>query len=45
VFACQREWSEDYRVGSLTVTASNFIVATVEGFLDAVVDQAEPRIR
>jgi hypothetical protein len=37
-----REWSEDYRVGPLTVTASNFTVATVEGFLDAVVDQADP---
>lgn len=35
-----REWSEDYRLGSLGVTVSNFTVDTIEGFLDAVLDQA-----
>jgi hypothetical protein len=36
-----REWSEDYRVGSLPVTVSNFTVDTIEQMLDAVVDGAD----
>lgn len=32
-----REWSEDYRVGALPVTISNFTVDTVEQMLDAVI--------
>jgi len=38
----EREWSEDYRIGPLRVTVSNFTVTTVEGFLDAVVGHADP---
>lgn len=34
-----QEWSEDYRLGGLGVTVSNFTVDTIEGFLDAVLDQ------
>ena len=34
-----QEWSEDYRLGSLGVTVSNFTVEAVEGFLDAVLEQ------
>lgn len=32
-----REWSEDYRVGQLGITVSNFLTSTVEEFLDDVV--------
>lgn len=35
------EWSEDYRLGTLPVTVSNFTVATVEAFLDAVLRDAD----
>ncbi|MDN5851343.1 MAG: DUF4037 domain-containing protein [Actinomycetia bacterium] len=36
-----REWSEDYRVGTLPVTVSNFTVETIEEMLDAVIDGAD----
>ncbi|HLR83310.1 MAG TPA: DUF4037 domain-containing protein [Nocardioidaceae bacterium] len=36
-----REWSEDYRVGSLPVTVSNFTVESIEEMLAAVVDNAD----
>jgi hypothetical protein len=39
--ATDQEWSEDYRLGPLIVTVSNFTVATVEQFLDAVVGSAD----
>jgi hypothetical protein len=35
------EWSEDYRLGPLHVTISNFTVATIERFLDAVTLRAD----
>ena len=35
------EWSEDYALGDLPVTVSNFVVGTAERFLDAVVLQAD----
>ena len=35
------EWSEDYRIGELQVTVSNFTVSTIEAFLTAVVANAE----
>lgn len=38
----EREWSEDYRLGRLTVGVSNFLVSTVDAFLDDVVDGADP---
>ncbi len=31
------EWSEDYRVGELDITVSNFLVSSVDRFLDDVV--------
>ncbi len=34
-----QEWSEDYHLGGLGVTVSNFTVHTIEGFLDAVLDR------
>jgi hypothetical protein len=37
----EEEWSEDYSVGELDVTVSNFLTATVERFLDAVVRYAD----
>jgi hypothetical protein len=36
-----REWSEDYTVGNLHVTVSNFTVATVEQFLGAVTGETD----
>ncbi|MGN6794518.1 MAG: hypothetical protein ACTHJW_19200 [Streptosporangiaceae bacterium] len=35
------EWSEDYRLGDLGVTLSNFTVGTVESFLDDVTLRAD----
>lgn len=40
--ATDQEWSEDYRLGPLMVTVSNFTVTTVEQFLDAVVEAPTP---
>jgi hypothetical protein len=37
----EQEWSEDYQLGPLHVTLSNFLVASVEEFLDAVVLRAD----
>jgi hypothetical protein len=37
----EEEWSEDYRLGELDITVSNFLTATVERFLDAVVRHAD----
>lgn len=34
------EWSEEYRVGELGVTVSNFLVGSIERFLDDVVLRA-----
>ena len=34
------EWSEDYRVGELDITVSNFLVSSAERFLDDVVLRA-----
>jgi hypothetical protein len=34
------EWSEDYRVGELDITVSNFLVSSVERFLDDVLLRA-----
>jgi hypothetical protein len=36
----EQEWSEDYVVGGLGVTVSNFLVSSVEQFLDDVVVRA-----
>jgi hypothetical protein len=36
-----QEWSDDYNVGPLGVTVSNFVTATIERFLDEVVRQAD----
>jgi hypothetical protein len=36
--APEQEWSENYRLGQLAVTVSNFTVGTIEQFLDLVVD-------
>jgi hypothetical protein len=36
-----REWSEDYHLGDLGVTVSNFLAGTVERFLDDVVLRAD----
>jgi 8-oxo-dGTP pyrophosphatase MutT (NUDIX family) len=33
----EEEWSEDYRVGELDVTVSNFLVSSIERFIDDVV--------
>ena len=35
------EWSEDYRLGELDVTVSNFLTDTIERFLDEVVEHAD----
>ena len=35
------EWSEDYRLGELDITVSNFLTDTIERFLDQVVDHAD----
>ena len=35
-----KEWSEDYRVGELDITVSNFLASTVEQFLDDMVLRA-----
>jgi hypothetical protein len=35
--ADDEEWSEDYRLGELDVTVSNFLTGTIERFLDDVV--------
>lgn len=35
------EWSEDYLLGGLPVTVSNFVTGTAERFLDAVTVQAD----
>lgn len=37
----EEEWSEDYRLGDLDVTVSNFLVATVERLVDDVVLRAD----
>ena len=34
------EWSEDYRVGELDITVSNFLVSSIERFLDNVILEA-----
>jgi hypothetical protein len=39
--ADEEEWSEDYRLGELDVTVSNFRTATIERFLDEVTGQAD----
>jgi hypothetical protein len=39
--ATEQEWSENYRLGQLGVTVSNFTVATMEQFLDMIVDTAD----
>ena len=36
-----REWSEDYRVGSLPVTVSNFTVESIDEMLEAVIGGAD----
>jgi hypothetical protein len=36
-----QEWSEDYRLGNLSICVSNFLVSTVEAFLDDVVVRAD----
>jgi hypothetical protein len=40
-YADEEEWSEDYTVGTLDVTLSNFTVATMERWLDAVTERAD----
>src|SRR5689334_4285762 len=35
--ADDEEWSEDYRVGELDITVSNFLVGSIDRFLDDVV--------
>jgi hypothetical protein len=37
----EQEWSEDYRIGELDVTVSNFLASTIEGFLDDVILRAD----
>jgi hypothetical protein len=39
--ADEEEWSEEYRLGALPVTVSNFTVSTVESWLDAVTLRAD----
>lgn len=39
--ADDEEWSEDYRLGELDVTVSNFLTASIERFLDDVVLRAD----
>jgi hypothetical protein len=36
-----QEWSEDYRLGELGVTVSNFLTTTIECFLDDVIARAD----
>jgi len=36
-----QEWSEDYRLGELDVTVSNFLTSSIEGFLDDVILRAD----
>lgn len=36
-----QEWSEDYRLGELDVTVSNFLTGTIERFLEDVVGHAD----
>jgi len=36
-----QEWSEDYRLGKLDVTVSNFLTSTIERFVDDVVLRAD----
>ncbi len=40
--ADEEEWSEDYRLGQLDVTVSNFLTSTVDRFLNQVTGQADP---
>jgi hypothetical protein len=37
----EEEWSEDYRLGDLDVTVSNFLASTIERFIDDVVLRAD----
>jgi hypothetical protein len=37
----EEEWSEDYRLGELDVTVSNFLTGSVERFFDQVVQDAD----
>jgi hypothetical protein len=37
----EEEWSEDYLLDELDVTVSNFLTATIERFLDQVVEHAD----
>jgi len=37
----EEEWSEDYRLGELDVTISNFLTGTIDRFLDEVVLRAD----
>jgi hypothetical protein len=39
--AGDQEWSEDYRLGELDVTVSNFLTSSIEGFLDEVILRAD----
>lgn len=39
--ADEEEWSEEYQLGALPVTVSNFTVSTVESWLDAVTLRAD----
>jgi hypothetical protein len=36
-----QEWSEDFRLGELDISVSNFLVSTVDAFLDDVVVRAD----
>ena len=36
-----QEWSEDYRLGELGVTVSNFLTSTIDCFLDDVISRAD----
>ena len=37
----EQEWSEEYRIGELGVTVSNFLAGTIEVFLDDVILRAD----
>ena len=39
--ADEEEWSDDFRLGELDVTVSNFLTSTVDRFLDQVIGQAD----
>lgn len=39
--SAEEEWSEDYRLGGLDVTVSNFLAGAVERFVDDVVLRAD----